>query len=70
MLGGLRPWPKWPRPRAGPEAVWEEDLLEMNNDNNNNNNNNNNKKEKHVLKEMINEYRGWVNLWIFFLMGF
>ena len=18
MLGGLRPWPKWPRPRAGP----------------------------------------------------
>ena len=22
MSGGLRPWPKWPRPRAGP--IWED----------------------------------------------
>ena len=23
MLGGLRPWPKWPRPRAGPNIQAE-----------------------------------------------
>ena len=30
MLGGLRPWPKWPKPKAGPVEYWRiqiEDFL-------------------------------------------
>ena len=27
MLGGLRPWPKWPRPRAGAAAMHDPKLI-------------------------------------------